>query len=403
VSRWWRVGPGERAATARCRNGQTPCCSKAHDELLGRDVAVKIFHREAAAEDAEARRQMEIEILAGLNHHGLVTVFDTGADDSRPADPRTYVVMELVDGPTLSRVLVDGPLAPSQVAVLGAQLADALAHIHAGGVIHRDIKPGNILTSGARTAGASAKLADFGIARHADATRMTAVGSTIGTANYLSPEQVTGATLTPASDMYSFGIVLIECLSGAQAFPGHGATVPARPRRRDPVMPTGVGRSWQRLLADLTQRDPMLRPDADQVRERLRQLDLAEDEATSLMGPLPGIAWQSQPAHRVHRGRRRPLWAVMSGLAALAVLAAVLLLVSGTSSGSPAQPATSVSTGSTAANVVAAPVSSPVVAATTIPAAAVTSVQPPAAVTPATGAAAGNGHGKSKGNGQKSP
>ena len=142
-----------------------------------------------------------------------MTVFDAGVDESRADEPRPFLVMELVVGATLAARVTEGPMPTDQVAVLGGQLAAALAYVHGRGVVHRDVKPANILL--ADGAGlASAKLTDFGIARLVDSTRMTMHGMTLGTPNYLSPQQVTGGRIGPPTDIYALGLVLLECVTG---------------------------------------------------------------------------------------------------------------------------------------------------------------------------------------------
>src|SRR5690349_17423457 len=192
---------------------------RAVDTVLDRNVAVKVFDQHAALPDREARRAAEVHLLAGMNHPGLVMVYDAGRDESNPGDPFAYLVMELVDGATLAQAIARGPLPRRAVAVIGAQLAGALDHVHSHGVFHRDVKPANVLVTEDPT-GMVVKLADFGVARLVDITRLTVYGTTFGTPNYLSPEQATGDEVTPASDIYSLGLVLLEALTGERAYPG---------------------------------------------------------------------------------------------------------------------------------------------------------------------------------------
>ena len=140
--------------------------------------------------------------------------------------------MEFVDGVTLRQLLGEGPLGPRPAARIGAELAAGLAHIHAHGIVHRDVKPANILLRGE-----TVKLADFGVARILDDARVTEVGTTVGTANYLSPEQVRGADITPASDIYSLALVLIEMITGEIAYPGSGVTAAMARLHRPPALP----------------------------------------------------------------------------------------------------------------------------------------------------------------------
>lgn len=231
---------------------------RATDTLLERTVAVKVF-REGTAE--RARTASETQILASLNHPALVTLFDAQVAGEEPR----YFVMEFVDGPTLRSRLGSGPLAPRAVARLARDLAEALHVVHRAGIVHRDIKPANVLLrpSSVPHEEFHPKLADFGIAYLIDATRLTVPGAVIGSAAYLSPEQVSGEAPGPASDIYSLGLVLIEALTGRRAFPQVGRTEAALARlTQDPIVPGSVGRDWGRLLTDMTARDPAHRPPA---------------------------------------------------------------------------------------------------------------------------------------------
>jgi serine/threonine protein kinase len=247
----------------------------AEDETLGRSVAVKVFRRDLADGDDLKRQQDEIQLLATLNHPGLVTLFDASTDEAGNA----FLVMELVDGTDLHTRLRDGPLAPALVARIGRTLADALVYVHAKGVIHRDIKPGNILLPrpDADHSGPEAKLADFGIARIVDGARLTATGKILGTATYFSPEQALGDPLTPASDIYSVGLVLLECLTGERAFAGSAVESMMARLSKDPEVPAELGDSWAGLLRGMTHRTPDARPTARDVSGVLARLaDTAE-------------------------------------------------------------------------------------------------------------------------------
>ena len=159
-------------------------------------------------------------------------------------------------------------------AQIGADVASALAHVHERGIVHRDIKPANVLipqTGGSRRV-VHAKLADFGIARIVDSTRLTGVGSVIGTAGYLSPEQALGRDVGTASDVYSLGLVLLECLTGVREFPGSAVESAAARISRDPLVPEELGPEWSALLIGMTRRDPSERIGIDQAASMLAGL-----------------------------------------------------------------------------------------------------------------------------------
>jgi HAMP domain-containing protein len=191
---------------------------KAHDPGLGRDVAVKFLHATLCAdEEYRARFLREARAAGGLSHPNIVTVHDVGEIDGRP-----YMAMELLEGQTLSDTMQEGQALPVRdVIIMGIQLSRALDYAHSRGVVHRDIKPGNImLVKATRTI----KVADFGIA-HVDtpgATQRTRVGDIIGTPQYMSPEQAMGEKLDGRSDLFSLGIVLYQMLTGQRPFQGEG-------------------------------------------------------------------------------------------------------------------------------------------------------------------------------------
>ena len=233
----------------------------AHDEQLGRDVALKMFRPATVDLDDDRRRRGEVRVLATLEHPTLVTLFDARLD----AEP-AYLTTEFVDGDDLGARLRAGALPTDDVIPLTAAIADALAFMHERGVVHRDVKPANILLPRDPSPSAPfAKLADFGIARLVDGSRSTATGSVIGTAAYLSPEQAGGRAAGPPSDIYSLGLVLIECVSGAMPFSGSALESAVARLTRRPDIPEGLPHDWRALLERMTEQDPSDRPTAEEV------------------------------------------------------------------------------------------------------------------------------------------
>ena len=247
---------------------------RAVDENLGREVAVKLFNATVNGDDETRRQQTEMQLLATLNHPGLVTLLDAGVNVDAEGRTASYLVMELVDGPDLRGKLKEGPLSSPATAALGADLADALNFVHSNGVIHRDVKPANILLFPQEDQDTRLypRLTDFGIARMVEATVATAHGATIGTANYLSPEQAQGAAVDPRTDIYSLGLVLLECLTGEKAFPGPIVEAAVARLLRDPEIPEWVGPEWTEILRAMTSRMVDARPEAHEVAVALRSL-----------------------------------------------------------------------------------------------------------------------------------
>lgn len=314
---------------------------RAADQQLGRDVAVKVFLRDVTGAGGGQRHHEEVRMLASLAHPGLVTLFDADIQHEPP-----YFVMEYVDGETLADLLMRGPVDPAAVRSIGIGVADALGYVHARGLVHRDVKPGNILLPRHLTAtSARTRLADFGIARLVDATRLTAAGTLLGTASYLSPEQARGAEVGPPADVYALGLVLLECLTGRRPFPGTPIETVAARTHRAPDVPLSIPDAWRAVLQGMTALDPADRPTAPEVVLRLSEAesvipDTAREEvlpATRVLRPAtastadtstqamaaPELARPAAPAAAVTaqgdgaRRRRRPVLIA----AAVAVLA----------------------------------------------------------------------------------
>ncbi|HWU12188.1 MAG TPA: serine/threonine-protein kinase [Streptomyces sp.] len=244
------------------------------DLRLRRPVAVKVFRPDAGIDiDIEESLHSEAVILARLHHPGLVTAYDAGQHDGR-----AFLVMQLIEGSTLKNRITQGPLSPEATAALGAGLAHALAHAHEAGVVHRDVKPSNILLDAAH----HPHLADFGISRLLDATTHTATGTLIGTAAYLSPEQVLGRPVGRPSDIYALGLVLLECLTGRLEYDGGPLEAAIARLHRPPVLPHGLPDRLSILLRDMTALDEQDRPTA---RDCARTLAATAGEALGTPGP----------------------------------------------------------------------------------------------------------------------
>jgi hypothetical protein len=225
------------------------------DRRLRRDVAIKLLRPEMAVQPGVRKRfEHEAKMAARLAHPNIVAVFDFGVEQGVP-----FLVMERLPGQTLGDVLATGPLGFSEVEELGRQLLDALASAHRGGMLHRDIKPRNVLVAGPGTW----KLGDFGIAKSIEAgddPGLTATGLVVGTPAYLPPERLTGVPATVASDVYGVGVVLYQAVSGQSPFegvplPALASAVPRLLRERRPDIPPGLDAVVARAMA----RDPSAR------------------------------------------------------------------------------------------------------------------------------------------------
>jgi len=229
----------------------------ARDPVIGRRVALKTLKPPTDAEEAEEFRQRflrEAQAAGILNHPGIVTVHDAGVDE---ATGLSYIAMEFIEGKSLRELMKSGhPFAYSDIARIGAALASGLDYAHSKGVVHRDIKPANIII----TPQGSAKITDFGIAR-LESSNLTTAGQFIGTPNYMSPEQVTGAKVDGRSDLFSLGVVLFELLTGTRPFAGESLTEVTYKIVHEPApipsqLRPGVPPSFNPIILKMLEKDP---------------------------------------------------------------------------------------------------------------------------------------------------
>lgn len=244
---------------------------RARDEILGREVALKVF-RSGGQADME-QHHTELSALARLSHHGIVSLIDAGVDYSAPDDPRPFLVMELVSGADLATTLAQRRLSVREISEIAFDLAEALEYVHAQGVIHRDIKPSNVMLVeyGTSAFRARARLTDFGIAVDTSEPHPDESGVTTGTAAYLSPEQASHQQATTTSDIYSLGLVLLECFTGSIAFPGGIVDSALARLQNDPPIPADLPDDWSVLLTRMTAREPADRPDAAELALAFRE------------------------------------------------------------------------------------------------------------------------------------
>jgi serine/threonine-protein kinase len=228
---------------------------EATDNLLIRPVAVKLLRREYVSDEAARTRfRAEARFAAALQHGGIAQVYDYGEQDDL-----AYLVMELVPGEPLSKILMrNGVLSAEATLDLVSQAARALQVAHDAGIIHRDIKPGNLMV----TDDGTVKITDFGIARNGQVSELTQVGMVMGTAHYVSPEQASGKDITPATDLYSLGVVAYECLAGRPPFDADSTVAIALKHVREtpPDLPPSVPAPVRELVRQLLSKDPAARP-----------------------------------------------------------------------------------------------------------------------------------------------
>jgi tRNA A-37 threonylcarbamoyl transferase component Bud32 len=313
---------------------------RAIDLVLGRPVAVKIMAEQLTRDPVFVERfRREAQAAAGLNHPGIVAVFDTGADGDLH-----YIVMELVEGRTLGGVLRDGPIPLDRALEIAEDVCSAIGVGHAKALVHRDVKPGNVMV----TPSGSVKVMDFGIARAASADTLTHTAALLGTATYLSPEQASGAPVDPRSDVYSLGVVLYEMLAGHPPFSAESPVALAfKHVRESPAPPSSLnaalGPEVDAVVLRAMAKDPAHRyASAEEFGRAIHGLRTGPGEASAPTDPvlieptaaLPGPVAAAplpvaHPPPASHPGSRRRRWpfviAASIVLVALAVTAGFLV------------------------------------------------------------------------------
>jgi serine/threonine-protein kinase len=328
---------------------------RARDRLLNRPVAVKVLRSEFTGNPAfVARFRAEAQHAAVLHHPNIATVFDYGEADVG-GERVAYLVMELVEGESLSELLHrERRLDVPRTLTILRSTAAALAVAHAAGLVHRDVKPGNVLMARDGTV----KITDFGIAWSASSVPLTQTGQVIGTAHYLSPEQAQGAKATPASDVYALGAVAYECLAGRRAFEGENSVQIAVMQIRDhpDPLPADVPPAVRQLIERAMVKDPADRfPDGAALRDAVEAVlagrpSMSRGHTGTAVMPLPLLGAAPVPpsgdsrAPLLAAGRRMAVGAVIAVVAILAVAAVAVGLLGG----QPAGTTTGQSTGQTA-------------------------------------------------------
>ncbi|MER7005290.1 protein kinase [Dactylosporangium sp. NPDC000555] len=273
------------------------------DEVLGRTVAIKVLLSALMEEPGFAERfRGEARTMATINHPGVVDIYDYGSENGT-----AFLIMEYVEGDALSRTLSRvGRLTPARAMALIAQAADALHAAHEKGIVHRDVKPGNLLVRPNGTL----VLTDFGIARSAAVAQLTAAGSVLGTASYISPEQASGAQATPLSDVYALGVVAYQCLSGVRPFEGENPLEIAMRHVRDmpPPLPADIPPPVAQLVERAMAKDPAARwPSAAALAQAARRVSGQPSGGGTATGPAvpPGGMPMGPPGSPV--GQRNPV------------------------------------------------------------------------------------------------
>jgi len=292
---------------------------KAQDTLLERHVALKILHEQYSTDDDFVERfKREARSVAQLQHPNIVTVIDRGEEDGCQ-----YIVFEYIDGENLKeRVVREGRLDVREALEIAVEVAHGLAFAHEQGLIHRDVKPQNILLNG----DGRAKVTDFGIARSLDVDGMTQTGTVLGTSNYIAPEQASGQRVDAHSDVYALGAVLYELLAGEVPFPGESFVAVAMKHMHEPApnlldvrgdVPLRIAAAVDRALEkDPEQRFPTMDAFAAELEACLAELDEPDGDATMVI-----------PSARPAPKRRKQVsrWPIVIGLLALLAIAAIVI------------------------------------------------------------------------------
>ena len=264
----------------------------ARDRVLGRDVALKVLRKQYAGDDEFAERfKREAMSAASLSHPNIIQVYDRGETE----EGASYIAMEYVPGGTLKeRISREGPLEAADAAGLGAQVAEALGAAHDRGMVHRDIKPQNVLLA----ARGGAKVADFGIARAGSSATISRTGSVMGTAGYMSPEQALGKPATPKSDLYSLGVVLYEALTGELPYTADNPIAVSMKHVNEPLRPPielnpRIPKGMNALVTKLLAKDPEDRyADAEELADDLWRVNRGLEPVAAGVGRKQGPGTQ---------------------------------------------------------------------------------------------------------------
>jgi eukaryotic-like serine/threonine-protein kinase len=315
---------------------------RAHDRQLERNVALKILHDQYSDDEEFVERfKREARAVAQLSHPNIVQVIDRGEDGGRP-----FIVFEYIDGENLKELLVRSGRLPVRTALdLGLQIARALAFAHEKGLVHRDVKPQNVLLNG----DGRAKVTDFGIARSLDVEKsgMTQTGTVLGTSNYIAPEQASGQQVDEHSDVYSLGVVLYELMAGDVPFPGENFVAVAMRHVNEPPpnlldvrrdVPLRVAATVDRALEkDPAQRFPSMDAFAAEIEACLAELDAPEPDADVGATIVGGRALARRRRKRVSKSA---IGAIVLGLAAFAAVIVGLLALRGSENKNTTTPST---------------------------------------------------------------